>query len=272
MVNIFEYIDYKAYLRALIKSSDVRGFSSRLAEAAGCQKSYFSTSLSGKSHLLPDQCFGIAEFLRLTDDERDYFMMILDYQRANGLAYRKFMHKKIQARQTAWKDLKNRLQKPSLQNVDQEHLHQQYYSNYLYAALHIAVSIPELQDLKGLVRFFAVPEGVLKNYLERLEKMGLIESKGSRWSWKSGDLHLSKDSAWVQTHHGNWRLQALTELSLQRPESLHFSGVQSLSRKDVEHLRFQMTQWIQHFRDTSGPSAPEELVCFNLDFFSLGKN
>lgn len=270
MVNIFEYTDYKTYLKALIKESDVRGYTSRLAEAAGCQVSYLSNSLSGKAHLLQDHAHGLADYLKLTDDERDYFFLILDYQRANNPAYRKYVHKKITERQAVSRDLKSRLRKKSLAPSEADPSLQHYYSNYLYAALHIAVSIPALQDVKSLAKFLGLPDALILNYLKQLQGMGLVEHKGQAWLWKSGDLHLPKDSPWVQTHHANWRLKAITEIHLNRSDSLHFSGVQSLSRKDLDKLRFEMTRWIQQFRETTGPSDPEELICFNLDLFSLG--
>lgn len=271
MANVFEYTDYKAYLRALIKKSEVRGFSSRLAEAAGCQKSYLSSSLSGKSHLLPDQIYGIADALKLSEDERDYLILILDFQRANVPAYKKFVLRKIQDRQSSWKDLKNRLKQPALVPPASESLLQNYYSNYLYAALHIAVSIPALQDLKALVKYFGLPEVLVISHLRQLLVMNLVRNEGAHWIWNSGDLHLPKDSPWIQAHHSGWRMQALNDLTLRNPDSLHYSIVQTLSHKDIEKLRFEMVKWIQEFRKVSGPSAPEDLMCFNLDFFSLRK-
>jgi uncharacterized protein (TIGR02147 family) len=272
MASIYEHTDYKAYLRALIKKSEERGFSTRLAEAAGCQKSYFSSSLSGKSHLLPEHIHGIANYLKLPSEEVDYFILILDYQRANGPTYRKFVLNKIHEKQNAWKDISNRLKRNSLVPTQDDANVQNYYSHYLYAVLHIAVSIPQLQTTKSLSQYLALPENVIQNYLLQLEMMGLVQKSESKWSWKSGDLHLSKDSPWIQTHHNNWRLQAMTNATLRHPESLHFSSVQSLSRKDLEALRYQMLRWIEEYRNTTGPSDPEELICFNLDLFSLGKN
>ena len=272
MTSIYEYTDYKAYLRALIKKSEERGFSTRLAEAAGCQKSYFSSSLSGKSHLLPDHIHGIANYLKMPTEEVDYIILILDYQRANGPAYKKFVLNKIHEKQNAWKDLTNRLKRKALQKPEGDAHIQNYYSHYLYAVIHIAVSIPELQNIKSLSQYLALPVEVIQNYLSQLELMDLVQKIDSKWVWKSGDLHLSKDSPWIQTHHNNWRLQAMTDATLQRPESLHFSSVQSLNRKDLEALRYQMIRWIEEYRNTTGPSTPEELICFNLDLFSLGKS
>ncbi|KYG63648.1 hypothetical protein AZI86_12520 [Bdellovibrio bacteriovorus] len=271
MANIFEFQDYKVYLKKLVKESKSRGFSTRLAEAAGCQISYLSITLSGKPHLLPEHVYGISELLGLQDEEREYFLMLLDYQRANTPAYRNFVLKKIQQKQEAWKDLKNRVQGKALANTEPDPHLQHYYSNYLYAALHIAVSIPKLQTLSELSKYFGFPEKLLQTYLQQLAQMGLVENIKNKWIWKSGDLHLPKESPWMQPHHNNWRLQALAELPLRRPESLHYSVIQSLSREDLERLRFQVVRWIQDFKTISGPSKPEELVCFNLDFFTLSK-
>ncbi len=269
MVNIYEFSDYKTYLKALVKNAESRGFSTRLAEAAGCQVSYLSVVLSGKPQLLPEHVFGIAGMLNLTDDERDYFLMLVDYQRAQSPAYRKFVHKKIQHKQNAWRDLKNRVQGSTLLREEPSESLQNYYSNYLYAALHIAVSVPKLQTLNALSSYFGLPEGLLLNYLRQLAEMNLVGNREGRWTWKSGDLHLPKDSPWMQPHHANWRLQALAELPLRKPDSLHYSVIQSLSSEDLEALRFKIVRWIQEFKAISGPSKPEELVCFNLDFFSL---
>jgi hypothetical protein len=101
--------------------------------------------------------------------------------------------------------------------------------------------------------------------------MNLVQHSSGKWVWKSGDLHLPKESPWMQPHHNNWRLQAIAELPLRRAESLHYSVIQSLSGEDLEKLRFQIVRWIQEFKTISGPSKPEELICFNLDFFTLGK-
>ncbi len=270
MINLFEYTDYKAYLRALIKNSDIKGFNSRLAESAGCQKSYFSNSLHGKSHLLPDHIYGISEFLKLLDDEQEYLALILDYQRANLTHYKKSLLKKIQTRQAAWKDLKNRVQQKPLKS-DDESVYQSYYSNYLFAALHVAVSIPVLQDLKNLSHHFGMPERLILEKLVILEQMGLVEKKNSKWLWKSGSLHLPKISPWIQNHHSNWRMQALADLPYDKSESLHYSLIQSISASDADKLRFQIIRWIEDFQKISGPSKPEELICFNLDFFNMNK-
>ncbi|UYL10276.1 DUF4423 domain-containing protein [Bdellovibrio sp. SKB1291214] len=272
MVSVYEFTDYKTYLKKRVSQSEQRGFATRLAEAAGCQRSYFSTVLNGNIHLLPEHAFGISEFLGLSHEEQEYLFLILDYNRAGNAAFRSHLLKKIKEKQLAWKDFKNRLKKDSIAEVEDMSVRQFYYSSWLYAAIHIAVSIPKLGEVKHLSTYFGISESVAVWHLEKLAQMGLVEKKSGRWSWKSGDLHLSKDSPWIATHHSNWRMQALNDLPQRKTESLHFSVVQSLSKDDIEKLRFRIVEWVEEFKKIASPSTPEEIVCLNLDFFKPGAN
>lgn len=271
MTSVYEFTDYKSFLQKRIHEAQQRGFATRLAEAAGCQRSYFSSVLNGNIHLLPDHLFGVCQFLELSNDEQEYLFLVLDHNRASQPEYRQHLGKKIQERRAAWKDLKNRLRKDSLNESEDNSEKQFYYSSWLFAAIHIAVSIPRLGDLEKLSNYLGISEAVAQYHLEKLAHMGLIEKRGTRWSWKSGDLHLSKDSPWIGTHHVNWRMQALTNVQMRDEEALHYSVVQSLSQEDIEQLRARMIEWVEEFKKKAGPSRPEELVSFNLDFFRPGK-
>ena len=87
MASVYEFIDYKLFLKKCIAQSEQRGFTTRLAEAAGCQRSYFSTVLSGNIHLLPEHLFGICEFLKLSNDESEYLFLVLDYIRVGSIYF-----------------------------------------------------------------------------------------------------------------------------------------------------------------------------------------
>lgn len=272
MASVYEFIDYKLFLKKCIAQSEQRGFTTRLAEAAGCQRSYFSTVLSGNIHLLPEHLFGICEFLKLSNDESEYLFLVLDYNRAGNISFRSHLLKKIREKQLAWKDLKNRLKKDSIPEAEDMSVRQFYYTSWVYSAIHIAVSIPMLGDIKQLSNYLGITEEMSFWHLEKLAQMGLVEKKGGRWGWKSGDLHLSKDSPWINNHHANWRMQAVSDLPQRRSESLHYSVIQSLSKEDLEALRFRIIEWIEEFKKIASPSRSEELICLNIDFFKPGSN
>jgi hypothetical protein len=82
MLSIFAFGHYKDFLRAHCDAS--RGALTKLAEAAGCQRSYLSKVLTADPHLTPDQGFLISRFLEFKSDEAEYFMLLLHDQDQRG--------------------------------------------------------------------------------------------------------------------------------------------------------------------------------------------
>jgi uncharacterized protein (TIGR02147 family) len=267
MIDIHDYFDYKAYLKALIKNSGQRGFIASLADAAGCQRSYFSSMLNGKIQLLPDHLFGLSQFLSLNEKQSEYFFLILDYARASQSEFRRYLLTKIKKRQREWLDIKNRVQHDQAQTDEKRF--QIYYSNYLFSAVHIAVSIPGYRSLASLSHLFGQSEKAILEILKKLQELDLVERKGELWQWKSGDLHLPKESPLTHAYQLGWKTQALLDLNQQKEDSVHYVVVQSISFKDFEILQAKITAWIQQLNSITRPSDPEQLICFNVDFFKF---
>lgn len=269
MLNPFEFKSYKTYLRKLVDQAENRGMLSRLSEAAGCQRPYLSKVLQDDSEvqLTPDHMYGICEYLGLSEAEGNYLKLLLEAERASSPAYRQSLEKRIAQAKNQHLNLKNQLGKDQLNNTADPFSF--YYSYWLYSALHIAVSIPGLQTISKLANKFSIPEAMIESHLLTLEKAGLVKKTKERWSWLAGDLHLSKESFWILPHHMNWRNQAVQNAALRLQDSTHYSVVQSLSAADYEVLRLKIVEWVKHFQKVSSPSSPEELVCFNLDFFKI---
>jgi uncharacterized protein (TIGR02147 family) len=271
MLNPFEFKSYKTYLRKLLDQAENRGLMSRLSEAAGCQRPYLSKVLQADSevHLTPDHMYGICDYLGLSESEAIYVKLMLEAERASNPQYRQSLEKRIAQARATHLNLKNQMGKEQLTSAGDPHAF--YYSYWLYAALHVAVSIPGMQTTAKLATKFSLPEAMIESHLVTLEKAGLVKKNRERWNWLAGDLHLDKESYWILPHHMNWRNQAVQDVALRATDSTHYSVVQSLSSADFEVLSTKVVEWVKQFQKISSPSAPEELVCFNLDFFKLIK-
>lgn len=266
--SVFDFKDYKSFLLALNQDG---GFSiTQLAEAAGCQRSYLSRVINGPLHLTPDQCFLLTSFLHLNESEAQHLHSLLEYDRASAHAYRQTIADRIKRERTKHLELKSQVRgQIPMANHEVNHHWQTYYSSWLYAALHIAVSVPALQTLESLAARFRLDEAMLESYLAQLQVMGLVEHKDKRWKWKSGDIHLPKENPLTVQSHQNWILKAQENIQLRDPQSIHYSVVQSLSADDYDELLRVITKWINDFNKKTGPSRPEEVACLHLDFFKV---
>ncbi|WP_413287638.1 DUF4423 domain-containing protein [Bdellovibrio sp. HCB337] len=272
MLNPFEFKSYKTYLRKLLDQAENRGLMSRLSEAAGCQRPYLSKVLQSDSEvqLTPDHMYGICDYLGLSEAEGNFLKLLLEHERASSSKYRQSLEKRIAQAKSQHLNLKNQTGGKELLNTGADPM-AFYYSYWLYAALHIAVSIPGMQTVAKLASKFSLPESMIESHLMALENAGLVKKNRDKWSWQSGDIHLENESYWILPHHMNWRNQAVQNVALRLPDDTHYSVVQSISAADFEVLRHKMIEWIRQFQKVSSPSAPEELVCFNLDFFKIVK-
>ena len=111
---------------------------------------------------------------------------------------------------------------------------------------------------------------------QRLDVMQVIGGGGAEpvpfvriGSRNQTQLHLKKVSPNIPKHHTNWRLKAIEDACDPGAEGTHYSTVSSLSEKDFERLRHELTEVIQKYVQIIRDSPEETACCFNLDFFRL---
>jgi len=265
MKSIYYFKDYKKYLFHLVYEENMSVTS--LAEGAGCHRPYLSKVLNGPQHLTPDQTFGISEWLQHLPDEREYLKLLVEYERSASKGFRSHLWQDITRRHKDYFELKNQvsnLQVKVQKDLGNESL---YYCSWLYAAIHIATSIPELQTVGAMALKFGVRESEIEMACKALMDMKLIKRERNRWIWSSGDIHLPRESPLNIALQANWLIKAQQDIQLGRSESIHYSVIQSLSKDDIDKLRIRISEWIREFSQIAGPSRPEDLLVFRVDFF-----
>ncbi|HRO67840.1 MAG TPA: hypothetical protein PL182_09780, partial [Pseudobdellovibrionaceae bacterium] len=73
----------------------------------------------------------------------------------------------------------------------------------------------------------------------------------------------------VIKHHQNWRVQALLKAEALGEDELMFTSPMTLSKKDFEEFKIELSDLIQRFSARVKESPSEEVGCFNLDWFWL---
>ncbi len=264
--SLFIFDDYKDYLRHRVENEPENwGLITRLAKAAGCQRSYLSRVMKGSVQLTPDQAFGLCAHWKLPPIEEEGFFCLVEISRSASPRFQAHLRAKFLALKRKHEDLGMRLAKSSLEPGEKE---ANYYSSWHWAALHIACSIEKLQTAQALAQSLQIPLSLVKKTLSRLESYGLVKQETpGRWVYRTSELHVPATSPLVTQHHSNWRQRALIDTQLRHEDSIHYTMVQSMNSVAFEAIRQKLLQFIDESTRIGGPSEPNELTCLTCDFF-----
>jgi uncharacterized protein (TIGR02147 family) len=273
MADLFTSTDYRKYLKSWISEQpkNGRGLISAMAKAAACQPVYLSRVLTGKAQLSLEQADAIQPVLKHSSDETDFFLLLVEWDRAGNTSLKKYFQKKIEAAREARANLQSRFTEARVLTREHQDI---YYSSYHYAAIHTCISVPELQTLAALEAFLKIPTERLLEVLSFLKDTGLAFEERGRYRIGMNRLHLGKDAGLIRQHHSNWRIEALKSLDrgkgAQSDKDLHYSAVVSLSEEDAVLLREHWVQALEEFSKRVAPSKEETVRALVIDFFGLG--
>ncbi len=278
MKSLFEFKDYKEYLRAHIKShATTYGYKTHLARAAGCQKSFLSTVLNGPNHLTPDHAAGISLFLKHDAHAEKFWMELVGLARAATPRLRE-MHLRTLARlKQDNEDFSRRISEKVAPagKTAREELRVKYYSRWYISALHILLTIPEFQSAvtleKQVRERWALTNAQMIDALTTLTELGLIARDPAKKTYRVLELsvHLPRTSPLNAVQNDQWRGRARAVELTQRERDFFYSGIYSLSRSDGERLRRLMIDFLEETRRIVGPSREEELVCVRCELFEV---
>lgn len=263
-VTIFDFQDYRKFIFKWLQTGQAS--QNHLAKAAGCHPSYLSTSLKGTTELTPDHAAGLCRFWAFSPLETEYFLELVHYSRAVTPELRSILQKRIQKLREESEKLSQKL---PVQLISPDNFPTFYYSNWIFSAIHMAVSIKDLQTESAIASRLQLSKATVHDALELLLKEGLVEKHGDKWTVGSVQMHLPADSPWATLHHSHWRNQAIQNAWKGDPKTLHFTGVYSLSEATAEKLRRTFTELVAETVNTILPSKCEELYCFTLDWFEV---
>lgn len=261
----WDYTSYKAYLKAYIDETQRRGVITQMAEAAGCQRSYLSQVLNGTAQITPDQAYGLAVHLGLQGSELDYFLMLVDWDRAGTHSLRKRIEEKLAAIREEQNLVSRRVDADQDLDLAAQAL---YYSSWHLSAIHMATSSHLYQTSESISQRLSLPRDVVDRSLATLEEMKLVRREKGKWVYMSGNVHLASSSPWTASNHHNWRARAVLNSQFGK-SGLHYTSVFTLTKKDLEVLRASLLRFIERSRKTVAASPAEELACFSCDLFEV---
>lgn len=272
MADLFSSRNYRSYLEAWVAEQPKggRGLISALARAAGCQPVYFSRVLLDKAQLSLEQAQAIQALLGHSSEETDFFLTLVERDRAGTAALRAHFDRKLELARERRADLQTRFTEAKVLTPESQNV---YYSSYQYGAVHACISVPKLQTLDSLERMLRIPRARLVEILGFLKETGLATETAGRYGPGLNRLHLNKDAGLIRQHHSNWRIEALKSLDrgrgAQSDHALHYSAVVSLSEADALKLREHWVRALEEFSRVVAPSPEETVRALVIDFFAL---
>jgi hypothetical protein len=145
-----------------------------------------------------------------------------------------------------------------------------YYSQWFYAAIHVLVSIPEINTIELIVDKLNLKKDLVVKALDFLESRNLVKNDSGNYSIGKSRIHLDKKSPMLPRHHTNWRIEAIKNIENFSSENLHYSSVITVSRSDFKKIREILLKTVSEVEEVFVPSVEEEICSFNLDFFKVG--
>jgi hypothetical protein len=263
--SLFDFDSYKDYLHEQVKREG-RGTRQRMATAMNCQLAYVSVVLGGDRNLSIDQAESLARHLGLNQDETEFFIWLVEKERAGTEGSIQFFTRLIERKREERGQLNKRI---NIKTGLKESAKSIYYSDMLYSAVHMAVTVPALQTRQALALRFETTLERINEIVSFLKENALLTEERDRL--KPGDKYvfLDRKSPYIGIHHANWRMAALRSVARKRSDDTHLSMVVSVSDSDAKLVRAKIAACIEDIGQTIKSSREEAVMAFSLDFFRV---
>jgi hypothetical protein len=268
--NIFDFEDHYSYLiHRLNGKSQTRGTKQKFADCTRIQPAYLSQVLAMKYALSLEQADLANGFLQHTLSESEFFLLLVSRDRAGSESLRKHFTRQIDQILKLRLEVVERLGRKIEISSETQAI---YYSSWMYAALHVATTIPSLRTLDAMKTYFDVPAEKILQILHFLETQNLIVKKEGEFHPTQNWIRLDRLSPHTLKLHSNWRQRAIQNLETQKSQDLHYSGVYSLDKKTAASVREILLETISRSVEKIEGAPEKELYSIGVDFFDLKRS
>lgn len=263
--NIFEYKSYRQYLKDRLESEGLKsGLKRRASEFLQVHTTFISQVTLNKADLSLDQAEKINLFFKHNDDEGDFFINLVIFERAGDNKLRKRYEAKIMDKINERNQIQKRIKDTKeVTSSDQD----KFYSSYIYGLIHVLSSIPQFQTRESLIKEIGYSSSVVNDAIDFLLKIGILKSTNNKIIPGEQHIHLKADSKNIWNHHANWRLATLQQFSFNQKSDLHYSLAFSCSENDAVKLKESLLNHLKEMNQTIHNSNEEAAYIYCFDFF-----
>jgi uncharacterized protein (TIGR02147 family) len=267
-MTVFEFTDYKAFLKALFKQlpKQGRGQARKLAEHLSVHSVVISQVMKGDRHFTPEQALAIASFYGLDTRATEFLVTLVNRARAGTQDLVRHYDKRLAQLAQENSLLKNKIvEHKTLSDTDKA----LFYSNWFYSGIRLLTSIKDFDNIDAICAHFGLGRPMVAEILEFLVSRGLCVEKNGRYEMAVSATYVGSADKYVNNHRRNWRLKALEKLTDPSEHALFYSSPCTLSRKDLIRVREEITKLIEGFSKRVADSPSEHIACLNIDWFEF---
>jgi hypothetical protein len=264
---IWEFTKYRDYLMEKLGNEGSRtGLRKKLAEAIPVHTTFVSQVLKGRAEFSLEQGEAINAFFEHTDDEGEYFILLLLKERSGSLKLKGRFDRKIQAMREERTNIKKRLEVDTTISLKDR---ERFYSSYIYSAVHVLSAIPGFKTVEDLAIALKIPRAQAQEIVDFLLRVGVLKDETGKLSPGSSHIHLGNESELILKHHSNWRFHTLNNLQFLNRDDLHYSACLSLSEGDAFRVKESMLQNLKSNVEIISASPEEVAYVMGFDFYKL---
>lgn len=263
-IKLKDFSDYVDFINTWIVNQPKKGYGIKgeIAEFLGVNTSYLSQILSGSLKLTEEHAIRMAEYFNFNGIEADYFLALVAHDRAGTANLKKYYKGKLADLKTELNQVISQREESKKDGLDQ------YFSSWIYTAIHIALSIrpmtlEELADFCGFV-----PES-LRPMVNFLHSHNFLIEKNGKFEHSKENVTLAKGNEHLKLHHNNWRLRGIEEIQKNNEDNLHYTSIISCSVADSLVIKEKIRELIAEIREIIKESKDEDVFCFTADCFKI---
>jgi len=263
---VYEYRDYKVYLRSWIESQPKKGRGTirRMAEHLRMSPTMMSHILTGEKHLSVEAASDLANFIGLNEDEFEYFLLLLLFGRAGSFSLQERLRLKIEQEQKQAQEIAKRVK---VDSELPEIVKTIFYSSWIYTGVRNMTACPDFKNVDSIARHLSLSPITVQKVVDFLLHNGLCVMKNEKLEVGPQQTHVGTNSVLVSKHHQNWRLQAFNKMLETNDRNLFFTAPMSMSADTAEQIRSRLPGFIEDIVKLVRPSPSEIVRCLNIDWF-----
>lgn len=267
-MSIFKFSNYKDFVRDYLKNQPHKGHGqlSKIAKELNIHTSLVSHIFNGDKHLSFEQACDLSVYLTLNSLEEDYFIALVQYERAGNPAAKKRCEREIKKLKLKSEELKERIPTDVILSDAESSV---FFSQWYYAAVKQIVTLPNCDDASEISKRLRLPPKLVIELLDFLVQSRLLILENGKYTQGPSKIHLDADSPFVSRHHANWRIKSMGHLDVKTNENLFFTMPANLSHENAKAIREILVETAETCANIVDSSSVETMYCLNIDWMKI---